>query len=454
MRVVWVTPSMLPECLAKIGRIEKGSGGWLGALIPTLRDVDGFELHIIIVNKDAKFSKFNSGGITYHPVDSNSGVFRHSKELKFKLHNLIKTINPVLVDFQGLEFCYVKDAKFIVGNAIPVATLQGMVSEISKYYLLGLRAIQILFNLTFRDILLFDNLYFRRLYYRMRGHSEIASIRQINYFIGRTEWDRSVISKNKKSFKYYKMIRKVRPLFNKVRWSESSLAEKTIFVSQAYAPFKGLHILIEAIKIVKTHYPEIRVKIAGKNMMTSRTLAGISFPGGYEKIISRMIKINQLQENFCFLGSLDEEEMAHQLSISSLYVLPSIIENSPNSLLEAQIVGIPVVSSFTGGIDSMLDTSMAYLHNPLDHTRLAFNICEALSNREKSISMAARGHRFAVDRQSALEVGELINIYRDIIADSTSRFDIFNNRKNLLAGISSISPSCAVAQQNEDIFHR
>jgi glycosyltransferase involved in cell wall biosynthesis len=63
------------------------------------------------------------------------------------------------------------------------------------------------------------------------------------------------------------------------------------------------------------------------------------------------------------LGQLTAEKMADELTSANVFVIPSLIENSPNSLAEAMIVGTPTVSSFVGGIPSMVrdnETSLCF----------------------------------------------------------------------------------------------
>ena len=47
-------------------------------------------------------------------------------------------------------------------------------------------------------------------------------------------------------------------------------------------------------------------------------------------------------------------QMKEQFLKSSVFVCPSIVENSPNSLCEAMLLGMPVVASRAGGIPSLI----------------------------------------------------------------------------------------------------
>lgn len=58
--------------------------------------------------------------------------------------------------------------------------------------------------------------------------------------------------------------------------------------------------------------------------------------------------------NIKFLGTLSAEDLAVQLAEADIYVHTAYIDNSPNSLCEAQIIGIPVITTYVGGIPSLV----------------------------------------------------------------------------------------------------
>ena len=57
-----------------------------------------------------------------------------------------------------------------------------------------------------------------------------------------------------------------------------------------------------------------------------------------------------ISEHIEFTGMLDEKAMCDRYLKSNLFVCCSAIENSPNSLGEAQLLGMPYVASFVGGV--------------------------------------------------------------------------------------------------------
>ena len=55
------------------------------------------------------------------------------------------------------------------------------------------------------------------------------------------------------------------------------------------------------------------------------------------------------------MGRRSAEDVAQQLLESDIYVHTSRIDNSPNGLCEAMILGLPVVSTNVGGVPSLLE---------------------------------------------------------------------------------------------------
>ena len=65
------------------------------------------------------------------------------------------------------------------------------------------------------------------------------------------------------------------------------------------------------------------------------------------------IKKYNLEKNVVFLGALDEKAMCERYLKSHVFISPSSIENSPNSVGEAMILGTPTVTSDVGGVKTL-----------------------------------------------------------------------------------------------------
>ena len=101
---------------------------------------------------------------------------------------------------------------------------------------------------------------------------------------------------------------------------------------------------------------------------------------------------------------------------ANVYVMPSAIENSPNSLCEAQILGVPVVASYCGGTPTLVEKGKTgYMYRYEEIEMLAHTIMRLfeqkdfsqLSNNERQTALARH------DRET--NAIRLVEIYNEIL---------------------------------------
>jgi glycosyltransferase involved in cell wall biosynthesis len=79
--------------------------------------------------------------------------------------------------------------------------------------------------------------------------------------------------------------------------------------------------------------------------------------------------------NCCFLGELSHEQVMKQLSASDIFVNPSYSEGLPTSVMEAAVVGLPIIATDVGGTKEIIeDGTTGMLYKPGDVEHLHFNI--------------------------------------------------------------------------------
>ena len=84
------------------------------------------------------------------------------------------------------------------------------------------------------------------------------------------------------------------------------------------------------------------------------------------------------------------EQMLAQYLESNVFVSPSSIENSPNSVGEAMLLGMPVISSDVGGVRDMLeDNREGWLYDNSDVDRLAQLVCHGFAKENESEVLSA-----------------------------------------------------------------
>lgn len=107
----------------------------------------------------------------------------------------------------------------------------------------------------------------------------------------------------------------------------------------------------------------------------------------------------------CSLGSIaDEKKLAMIYSSADVFVIPSLEDNLPNTVVEAMACGVPVVGFDIGGIPDMIDhKKTGYLVPAKDTTALAEGIEWVLSSNDRGEDLRTQCRQKAVD-QYALEM--------------------------------------------------
>ena len=118
-----------------------------------------------------------------------------------------------------------------------------------------------------------------------------------------------------------------------------------------------------------------------------------------------------------FTGILYEKQMCERHLKSHVFVCPSSIENSPNSLGEAMILGVPCVASDVGGVADMLKhQEEGFVYQADAPYMLAHFVCEVFADDEIALQISVNARKHAMrthDPEKNLKA--LLSIYEQII---------------------------------------
>ena len=178
---------------------------------------------------------------------------------------------------------------------------------------------------------------------------------------------------------------------------------------------KGFHYLLEAFSEVLKTYPDATLAVPGRSFLSDGAQARLR-RGSYEKYLETLAKQWNLTDKIEFLGDLSGEEMKTAYVSANVFVLPSTIENSPNSLGEAMLLGVPCVASDVGGVSSLMcHGSEGRIYQSTAPYMLAYHIQTlfAMGPEAASLGQAARAHaQVTHDPERNLET--LLAIYEEI----------------------------------------
>jgi L-malate glycosyltransferase len=129
----------------------------------------------------------------------------------------------------------------------------------------------------------------------------------------------------------------------------------------------------------------------------------------------------KLKEKVEFLGQLDSAQIVDELKKARVFVLPSFIENSPNSLAEAQLVGTPSVASFAGGVSDMIihgETGLVYPAG--DAEALARQIECIMTDDALAVRLSVNSRRASQKRHAPAAITDnLLKAYAEILKSNT-----------------------------------
>ena len=316
------------------------------------------EFAVATLDKRAELFHEKIGGVDYYLLPERSRQ-RYDANLEALWVRIKDEFRPDVVHIHGTEQPHGLAYLRACGCGAVVSSIQGLTSVYSKHYLDGVSRKDLVRSFSVYDLLRLRLLSFRKLAFALRGRLEEEHIRRLKSVIGRTSWDRAHAERLNPSIRYYHVEETLRPEFYSGAWSYEKCVPHTIFMSQAGYPIKGLHFLIHALPEVLKEFPDAQVFIGGGNILKKEH----GFLGGYGKLCLALMRERGIEDRFHFLGALSAEKMKEQYLKANVFVSPSTIENSPNSVCEAQILGTPLVVSDVGGVLDLVEhkkTSFVY----------------------------------------------------------------------------------------------
>ena len=425
MRVLWVCNIMPPVIGQYLGKECSVKEGWISGILARLtKEKEDIELGICYPVADAfeevkreVIIEDNKNIACYGFVEDTVRPENYGGEsLEQRLVEIISDFKPEVLHIFGTEFGHSFAAAKAYGNpGRTLVGLQGVISECAKEYMADL-PIDIQSQVSFRDWLKKDSMKQQQEKFFIRGEREKEVLKLCGNITGRTAFDKEAAKKMNPQAKYYFMNETMRGEFYEGKWERSNCVKHSIFFSQADYPLKGFHYLLRALEMVKEKYPDVTVNVAGNSLVNYKTLKDKIKISAYGKYLRKLIKHLGLEDRIVFLGKLSAEEMKKQYLRCHTFVCASSLENSPNSVAEAMLLGTPVVASHTGGIPSMIEHGKeGLLFKKGDTKALAENIMKTWKDENKVDIMNKNAKERAGKAHDADEnYKALLKIYRSI----------------------------------------
>lgn len=419
MKILWLVNIPLPEASNLLNEKECPYGGWLVGASDKLSRVEGIELSIMFPHKGIKGYKCLQGKRINHYAFST--VKNKGRQLKnnntFK--KIINECNPDIVHIFGTEYSHTLSMvntceKMNILDKV-VINIQGLCSIIPKHYNNGIPK-NIIERYTINDIIKNNNIEHQRKQFIKKGKLEEEAINKVKHVIGRTDWDKACTLNINKNINYYSCNEILRSSFYNGEWNIDKCEKYSIFVSQCAYPVKGFHFMLEAMPNILKRYPDAKLYTTGFDILSPNNILEKLKMNSYRKYLRNMIKKLNLDDKVIFLGVLNEREMQNRFLKTNIFVSPSTIENESNSISEAKIMGVPVVSSYVGGVTNRIShykDGILYQHDA--PYMLAHYICEIFKDNSLALELSLNAKVSAAKiHDKEKNISTLLDIYRRI----------------------------------------
>ncbi len=415
MKILWLCNTLIPEIAEKLNIKNSKPESWITGIYNKIKNQNIKVIYLFPENNKKIEQKIDKATFVSY-FDKNSIKLLNLQINQFK--NIINQQNPDIIHVFGTEnlhtLAMIKAAESLNMLDKTVINIQGLVSVIAKHYYAGLDN-KTVHSYTFRDFVRHNNIYRQRLDFEWRGKYEEEVLGLARHVIGRTDWDKACVTRINPNINYHFCNETLRKPFYENSWDIEKCEKYSIFVSQSNYSIKGFHYMLEAMADIVKAYPDAQLYTTGTNPLSLDFKQKIR-QGYYSKYIGKLIKKYRLENNVTFLGYLDEEKMCDRFLKSNVFVCCSSIENSPNSVGEAMILGVPVVTSDVGGVKNMLiHEKEGYVYQPDAPYMLSYYIKKIFEDKDIALEFSENAKKHAKETHNEdKNFKELIRIYEEL----------------------------------------
>lgn len=421
MRVLWLANLMsgYKPCGKGVPHMYNG-GGWIGAAINEIKKHNDIILGFCSIMSGEPF-KSEQDGVIYYPMPypqysvlikvwRKLKYFIHLSDYKFEEESWIYFINyykRIIDDFQpdiihvwGSESYHGLISK--VTNLPVILHIQGVINPYLNAFLppfvswSDYRSL----SMNIKDMI---GMAMTKHTWECNAYRERQIIKNVRFYLGRTTWDERVTYVMNPSARYFHVDEMLRDIFYKP--GTRSIPDKLLIITTISQPlYKGFDLVMKTAKLLKCNL----------NLDFEWRCYGNINP----RIVEKQLKIKHTEVNVRLMGVASAEELREAELGASLYFHSSYIDNSPNSLCEAQILGLPIVSTNVGGISSLVEECVdGFLVPSNDPYQAAYIIQMLFNDKALNLRMGEEARKKALERHQPERVTkQILNVYDNVLS--------------------------------------
>lgn len=355
MKILWFTNT--PSLYEK-GKHHYYGGGWIESLEEIIKERSEIELAIAFFHPNDN-QKVTQNKVVYYPIKREHG---RKNPIRAILNNwrgtiedpeyqkaflkIIDDFKPDVIHVFGTEgpFALIQD----LTNIPVIAHLQGLINPIvNTYFPIGYSKLDFVLS---RHYLL-KNLIgaspiFSEKRFKAQAKRERQIFEKIKFVCGRTEWDQQIAKLLNPNSRYFHIDEVLRPVFYERSSEERQNDSNKFIILSTLSPtiYKGIDVILRTAKQLSNL----------SDVEFEWRIIGLEASSELLKFFERKENIRHHSVHIKLMGKKNSNEIIDEMMMADVFVHPSYIDNSPNSVCEAQLLGLPVIACNVGGVGSLL----------------------------------------------------------------------------------------------------
>lgn len=409
MKVLWFEVTT-PSRYKKTGLVV---GGWQDALESIVRSCQEIELSVAFESHDEAFP-VTIEGINYYPIrvelldkeKTDPHIWEiKAEKLKPRIKNVVDSVCPDIIHVFGTEWPFGLVAE--IADVPVVVHIQGsIVFYNNAWYPPGYGLI---------DEICLNWKHPRRIRNALRGLKQTKSREVVEKevwncvqnYMGRTRWDKAMSAVMHPNRFYFHVDEALRGSFidaNK-HWELEGKDSLRIISTGCSTFWKGPDLLIKTAKILTELGIDFTWVVAG------------FMPNRLRQLVEWKERVSFERCHVQLIGFIEPENLSQILIDSTIYVHTAYVENSPNSICEAQMLGVPVISTNVGGISSLIQDGINGTLVPAnDPWQMAYEIISLSNDKDRMVKYSCNSRATAEKRHNSARIKEqLLSCYCQLL---------------------------------------
>lgn len=412
MRIVWL--SSVQFSAEKI----KQTGTWLQPLASSISSIKDYEVINISIGNTPIIKEEAIGKLRQFVLPA-TGKNKENKEniisLKDKLNSVIRSLSPDVIHVWGTETIWANMNITSLFKDIPVLIdIQGLYHRYWEYFYNGLTPLELAKCIYIKELIRPKlSIFASRKEYKRLGDEEIKNLHTFKHISYQSLWVKEQLELLSLDAQLYPTKIILRNSFYGSIWKKPANGNSPVIftISSGAIPYKGFHVLLKALSVIKKQIPDVKLRIAGRFLPNSK------IDNGYPHYIKGLLKEFEIENNVFFIGALDEDHIVNELLSSDVCVIPSFIETYCLAFAEAMLVGCPTVAAFSGSLPNLADNNKETMfYSPTDYPDCAAKVLTLLRDDELSHSISSNARKRRLQENDVNTVtARQIDIYRRVI---------------------------------------